>query len=198
MILFMVYSPINHDPARQAPIGFLLWLLITAAVVMGGPAGATAAEQPAVLNDIGTIRISADSLTVPGGAERQAVFSGNVHAVGDRFEITADRLKIYYQSSAGSPGDDISTGNNLEKIIAIGNVVITSGEKIAKTQEAVYDKDQQTIVLTGEQSMVQQNNSFISGAKIIMHTDSEAVSVEGENGKRVEAFINAGEIRKNN
>ena len=74
--------------------------------------------------------------------------------------------------------------------------MITAGEKIAKTQEAVYDKNQRTIILTGEQSTVQQNNSFISGAKIIVHTDSEAVTVESDNGKRVEAFIDAGEIRE--
>ena len=196
MILSMLILPTDPNPVGRALAGSILWLLAIVAVLMNGPAGAT--EQPAVLNDVGTIRISADSLTVPGGDEKQAVFSGNVRAVGDRFEITADRLKIFYQSSTGAAGIDTNAGNNLEKIVAAGNVVIISGEKIAKTQEAVYDKNHQTIILTGEQSMVQQNNSFISGAKIIMHMDSEAVTVESDNGKRVEAFIDAGDVRQTN
>lgn len=175
-------------------VSTLLWFLITTAVFSVVPL--PAAEQPAVLNNgTGTIRISADTLTVPGGEQKQAVFSGHVRAVGDRFEITADQLKIFYQPSSDAVGNALATENALEKIIATGNVVITAGEKIAKTQEAVYDKNQQTIILSGEHSVVQQNNSYISGAKIILHTDSEAVTVESDNGKRVEAFIEAREVK---
>jgi lipopolysaccharide export system protein LptA len=174
---------------------YLTWTLIALAGMTVCPASGT--DQPAVLNHIGSIRISADSLTVPGGTENHAEFRGNVHAVGDRFDITADQLKIFYQLSSEKSGDDIASGKTLTRIIATGNVVITSGEKIAKTEEAVYDKDQQTIILTGEKSMVLQNNSYISGKKIIMHMDSEAVTVESGAGNRVEAFIETQDIQKN-
>jgi lipopolysaccharide transport protein LptA len=175
----------------------LFWMLLTAVTVMTGPPAA-GEERPADLNVIGAIRISADSLTVPGGTENHAEFKGNVHASGDRFDITADQLKIYYQPSTGKTGTDITSGNSLTKIIASGNVVITSGEKIAKTEEAVYDKSQQTIILTGEKSMVLQNNSYIAGKRIVMHLDSETVTVESGEGKRVEAFIEPREMKKTN
>ncbi len=167
-------------------------LAILAVLMMLRPARAM--DEAAVSNDIGQVRISADSLTVPGGDENHAEFKGNVHAVGDRFEITADQLRIYYQPTADKAGEDPAAGNTLSKIIATGNVVITSGEKIAKTQQAVYDKQEQTIILNGEDSTVLQNNSYISGEKIVMHTDSEAITVESGEGKRVEAFIEAQDL----
>lgn len=173
----------------------LLGALIAVAGIMVWPVSGT--DKPAVSNNIGAIRISADCLVVPGGTENHAEFSGNVHAVGDRFEITADQLKIFYQPPSSETGDGIASGNALTMIIATGNVVITSGEKIAKTDQAVYDKSQQTIILIGEQSKVLQNNSYISGEKIIMHTDSEAITVESGDKKRVEAFIEAQDIKKN-
>ncbi len=193
MILFMTNSRTNLTFSWRSTVRTLLWLLITAAFFPIIPV--TAAELATAVNDVGTIHISADTLTVPGGEQKQAVFSGNVRAVGDRFEITADQLKIFYQPASDTAGDALNTGNALERIIATGNVVITAGEKIAKTQEAVYDKEHQTITLTGEHSVVQQNNSYISGAKIIMHTDSEAVRVESDSGKRVKAFIEAREVK---
>jgi lipopolysaccharide export system protein LptA len=178
----------------QAMIRLLTWALMALWLFAGTAAGT---DQPVVLNDIGTVRISADSLIVPGGGDNHAEFSGHVQAVGERFTISADNLKIFYQPvTAGNEGH-IASGNTLTRIIASGNVVITSGEKIAKTEEAVYDKDLQTIVLTGKKSTVMQNNSYISGEKIVMHTDSDAVTVESGQENRVEAFIQTRDIEKN-
>ena len=42
-----------------------------------------------------------------------------------------------------------------------------------------------------------QNNSYISGEKIVMHTDSDAVTVESGQENRVEAFIQTRDIEKN-
>lgn len=191
----MFCFPIHYNPLTSDVALLVLWPLIMIASFLISPV--CAADQPAVLNNNGTIRISADTLTVPSGPEKQAVFSGNVRAEGDRFHITADQLHIFYGPVPDTTEAEIADENTLEKIIATGNVVITSGEKIAKTQEAVYDREQQTIILSGKESVVRQNNSYISGARIIMHTDSEAVTVESDNGKRVEAFIEAREIKNN-
>ncbi|MEW6079337.1 MAG: LptA/OstA family protein [Thermodesulfobacteriota bacterium] len=193
-----VPSPGRKERGRYGgtALAAFLWALLAAITVMTGPAASE--NNLADLTVIGAIRISADALTVPGGTENYAEFKGNVHAFGDRFDITADQLKIFYQPSPETKGDDITSGNSLTKIIASGNVVITSGEKIAKTEEAVYDKAQQTIILSGDKSMVLQNNSYIAGKKIIMHLDSETVTVESGEGKRVEAFIEPRDMKKDN
>ncbi len=174
----------------------LLSALLFAILITTYPVSGT--DKPAVANDIEAIHISADSLVVPGGVENYAQFNGNVRAIGTRFEIIADQLQVFYQPSSSETRGDIASGKTITKIIAIGNVVIVSGEKIAKTEKAVYDKSQQTVILTGKQSTVRQNNSYISGEKIIMHTGSDAVTVEGGSEKRVEAFIEAREMKKNN
>lgn len=169
---------------RRSVVNGLLWLLLAAFP-------AQSQDQTPVADHVGTIHISADRLVVPGGTENYAEFIGHVHAVGERFDIVADQLKIFYQPAGLKTGGDMPAGDSLSKIIATGNVIITAGEKIAKTEQAVYDKKDQTILLTGEHSMVQQPNGYISGDRILMRTDSETVTVESGDGKRVEAFIRA-------
>lgn len=136
------------------------------------------------------IRIEADQLKTKGGAGQQAIFSGNVRAIGDTFDLTADTLIVHYSQDTAASGKKAPIRETFEKIIATGNVTIRSGEKVANTDKAVYDKKENIIILTGKNARVRGKNGYISGEKIILHTDNESVTVESSSDKRVEAVIN--------
>ena len=88
-------------------------------------------------------------------------------------------------------------GNNeevLKKIIATGNVEITSAQYIAKTEKLEYDTASMTIVLTGENSTVINGKNFITGSKIILYQKDGRVKVLGSKKKRIKAeFFSKGE-----
>ncbi len=137
------------------------------------------------------IRISADRM-VAHGQEGSVEFTGQVRATSDDFDITADKLKIFYEKNkAGTQKPGLSR-STFREIIATGQVIIRSAGKIAKTEKAVYNKSQNRITLTGEGSRVTSKEGFISGETIIMYTDSEDVTVESGRQQRVKAVINAG------
>ncbi|MFO8049822.1 MAG: LptA/OstA family protein [Desulfosudaceae bacterium] len=169
-----------------------LGLAVTPAVTVAADAAADAADsagQSPDDNGDSRVRITRDRLETRSGEDRQAVFSGNVRAIGENFIITADNLVVFYTAADTGENNDAPLNETFNKIIATGNVTIKSGERIAKSEKAVYDKNKNTIVLTGQNARVTGESGRIAGEKIIMHTVSEAVTVESSSGQRVEAVI---------
>ncbi|MFP4040660.1 MAG: LptA/OstA family protein [Desulfosudaceae bacterium] len=189
----------NHNLMRPG----LLSVLILALGLAAAPAVTVAADaagssgQSRDENGDSRVRITSDKLETRSGDDRQAVFSGNVRAIGEDFAITADKLVVFYTADTTGENNDASLNETFNKIIATGNVTIKSGERIAKSEKAVYDKNKKTIVLTGQNARVTGESGRISGEKIIMHTVSEAVTVESSSGQRVEAVIESHSTENN-
>ncbi|MDY6905657.1 MAG: LptA/OstA family protein [Thermodesulfobacteriota bacterium] len=146
-------------------------------------------------NGGGDIRISADRLIARSQAN-YAEFTGNVHAVNDDMDITADILKVFYdQATAAEPAPEtentIAAGKTVREIVATGNVIIKFDRKTAITDKAVYTRKTGIVVMTGPDSRVTDESGYISGEKITLHTTTEQVTVESSNTNRVEAFINS-------
>jgi len=183
---------------------FLVVLFLSTVVLTGSSAGAengaadTGSGQSNGQNAPRRVRITADRLETQSGPDsNRAEFSGHVQAVGEGFDITADHLVVFYAREA-APAADAPLDKSFDRIIATGNVTIKAGERIAKTEKAVYDKNRKIIILTGKNATVTGEDGFISGETIIMHTDSESVTVESSAGQRVEAVINAQPDNDNN
>jgi lipopolysaccharide transport protein LptA len=174
-----------------------LWTiaLIATATLITGPA--SAAEQSkaetSVKPENTPIIITAEQLDSDNNA-KFAEFSGNVKAIQADFVITSDKLRIYYKGellNTEKKGNDEET---LKKIVATGNVKITSDQYIAKTEKLEYDTASMTIILTGENSTVINGKNSITGSKIILYQKDRRVKVLGSKNKRIKAeFFSKGE-----
>ena len=75
----------------------------------------------------------------------------------------------------------------LKKIIATGNVKISSEQYNAEADRAEYDTAEKTVILSGENSKVISGKNSISGSKITLNQKSGQVKVESSGAKRIKA-----------
>jgi lipopolysaccharide export system protein LptA len=108
--------------------------------------------------------------------------------------ITSDKLRIYYKGELLNTEKKGNDEEVLKKIVATGNVKITTDQYIAKTEELEYDPAAMTIILTGENSTVINGKNSIAGSKIILYQKDGRVKVLGSKKKRIKAeFFTKGE-----
>jgi lipopolysaccharide transport protein LptA len=75
----------------------------------------------------------------------------------------------------------------LKKIVATGNVNITSEQFIAKAEKLEYDTASMTVVLIGDNSTVINGKNSITGSKIILYQKDGRIKVLGGKNKRIKA-----------
>jgi lipopolysaccharide export system protein LptA len=153
-------------------------LLTDAAWTAGEPKAGQAENEP--------IRIVADEL-ISNNEDKYAEFIGNVKVTQGNFTITSDKLRIYYQ---GELLDNEKKGGDeelLKKIIATGNVIITSEQYNAEAEKAEYDTATMTVILSGKNAKVISGKNSITGSKITLNRKSGQVKVEGSKNKRIKA-----------
>jgi len=159
--------------------------LIAAAALFANTAWT--ADQPQTDQpDNEPIQIVADQL-ISYNDDKYAEFVGNVKVTQGEFTITSDKLRIYYQ---GELLEDEKSGSDeeiLKKIIATGNVKISSEQYNAETDKAEYDTTDKTVILSGENSKVISGKNSISGSKITLNQKSGQVKVESSGAKRIKA-----------
>ena len=78
---------------------------------------------------------------------------------------------------------------SVKEIIATGNVKIEFEDKTAQCEKAVYLTTSNSLILTGEESRLQSENSYITGNKITVFQDTGQIIVDGSNEKRVNAVF---------
>ena len=173
-----------------------LWMIVfTAAVVFAGAVFAAGESKTAAAEnkpeDV-PILITADQL-VSNNEEKYAEFIGNVKATQADFVITSDTLRIYYEGDLLDSEEKTDQNDEmLKKIVATGKVKIRSDQYNADTENAEYDTQTLTIILTGENSKVFSGKSSITGSKIILHRKDGRFKVLGDKKTRVEATIFSG------
>jgi lipopolysaccharide transport protein LptA len=116
-----------------------------------------------------------------------AEFIGNVKASQADFVITSDKLRIYYKGELLNSEKEQNDEEMLKKIVATGNVNITSEQFIAKAEKLEYDTASMTIVLIGENSTVINGKNSITGSKIILYQKDGRIKVLGGKNKRIKA-----------
>lgn len=117
-------------------------------------------------------------------------FSGNACATDGESVIKADFIKIFlYKQNEHPPIGEKK--QNIKKIIALGNVRYTSGNKKAFSDKAVYTTKNQIIVLTGKAPTVTMGASFVTGKKITLFQKDSRVMVESGKQRRVQALFNS-------
>jgi lipopolysaccharide export system protein LptA len=115
----------------------------------------------------------------------KVTFTGKVTLKKAGMTLTSDVMIIYY---------DIGS-KDIRKVEAHGNVIVRKEGRVAFSNDALYSNLQETIVLTGNASII-ENENRIGGEKITLFLADDRSIVEGggkvmfykdkalENGKR--------------
>ncbi len=134
------------------------------------------------------IHITSDRL-VSDNKVGYAEFIGNVKATQKDTVITSDRLKIFYKKNIANKGPLSVSEESIHKIVAQGNVEIKFDNRLATTQQAVYNTETMVLVLSGSNSKIISGNDSISGEKITFYRTDGRIDVESGDKKRVEAVF---------
>lgn len=115
-------------------------------------------------------------------------FTGDVNAkIGD-FIIDSQKMRVYYENLPTSKKAS-EADSSISKIIATGRVRISRAQGgLATAEKAVYFKDDEKIVLTGN-PVVKQGNDFVEGDRITIFLKENRSVVESFVGKKVKAII---------
>jgi len=125
------------------------------------------------------LRISSQALEADN-KNMVIVFTGNVVAKQGELTIHADKAQVFYEKKEG--------GNEIREIVALGNVKIYEGDRLATGNKAVLDNREQKIVLT-EQPKVWQGKDMVSGERITVFLNEDKSIVEGGPDRRVEVIL---------
>lgn len=138
-------------------------IVATASVVEVQPAAKQ--EQPMV--------VTSDRFQVDY-AKNIGVFEGNVLAVDPRITVRADKMTVTFGRAAAG---ETNTVQSLQQIVAEGGVVISSGERKANSDHAVYTAEDGKVVLTGNPKVTTPDGT-VSGKKITFWRTEEKMDVE--------------------
>jgi lipopolysaccharide export system protein LptA len=121
------------------------------------------------------IQIEADRLEVRD-EEKLAIYQGNVTVhQGDTLLKTAE-LHVFY--SGGGQGPNAGPSASLERIIANGGVVVQSQNKTATGDEAVFEMADETITLTGNVVLTEDEN-IVRGDRLVVDLRSGEAQMQG-------------------
>ncbi len=135
------------------------------------------------------IEIVADELEVRQN-EGLAVFRGDVDAVQGELRLTADVLNVYYGGDSGAGGGAGLEGGDIERVEAVGNVVVRSATDVATGQEGTYDVAAQRITLTGDVVLTREEN-VLRGNRLEVDLESGVSTMQaaGESGRVRALFV---------
>ncbi len=138
------------------------------------------------------IHITSDRM-ISRQAEQLVEFSGKVRATQGDTVINADLLRIHFKDGESFPASEDGNEDSIEKLVAVGNVVIDHENRKAYSEEAVYTASDGLLILSGEKVIVKEDGSSITGQRVVLNRQTGEIIVTGETG-RVEAFFeqNAG------
>ena len=143
-----------------------------------------------------------------------ATFTGKVKATYGESILYADQLRVYFipkqppgpgqtgrkgprpgpppgaaagKAAGGSPLDELG-GDQIDHIVATGQVRYVQEDRVATGQEATYYKNRNEVVLVGNPQVWQKENN-LKGERIIFNLTDNTMRAESSPQKRVEANL---------
>lgn len=105
-------------------------------------------------------------------------FIGHVEASHKDINLKADEVEVYSNEKKEA----------VSRIIAMGNVVVTRGDRRLTGGRAELDYDLKRVVLTGNPTIDEKGNS-ISGEKIVYQYDKEGIIIDGGAQKKATLIL---------
>ncbi len=109
------------------------------------------------------IDVDADQFEL-SGRDTRGVFRGNVVARQGDVTIRATAVDATYSQKA----------NAIVQAVATGEVTVTSGAKVGKSERAEFDNGRRTVVLSGEPRLWEEG-TVLEGREIVFHVDDGRV-----------------------
>ena len=134
------------------------------------------------------IQIVADKL-ITNSQEKFADFIGNVRANQGTFVISAERLRIYYQTKTNDGDLQAAGQESIKQVVATGNVQVLTEEYTAEADRVEYDPETKVAVLIGENSTLKRNNNVLTGSKITVDRKTGQMKVDSDPQKQVKAIF---------
>ncbi len=131
--------------------------------------------------------ITSDKMTYTG-KENLVIFSGNVHVVRPDFELWSDELHVFLKP--GQENDLPGQQENIEKILARGEVLIRSDGRDGHSDLLTYSPDTGIARLEGSPRLVEGQNS-VEGETIILNMNENTSEVLGGPEKRVRVIFHS-------
>ena len=184
MSAFRLPHPVKYRP-------FWTRVMLFAFATMLLSPGGFAEESPqneGTPQDDEQIQIVADKL-ITNNAEKFAEFVGDVRASQGNLVITSERLRIYYRDDPDRNKEQTVGQESIKRIVASGNVHISTEKYKAQTDQAEYDMDTQVFVLNGENSTVTSGKNILTGSKITVYRKNGQITVERSPHRRVKAVF---------
>lgn len=178
----------SRHPGKYQPFWMLVILFTFTSLVLSS--GVFAGEPPPKKGTNQAdeqIQIVADKL-ITNNAEKFAEFVGDVRASQGNLVITSERLRIYYRDDPDR-NENQTSQESIKRVVANGNVQISSEKYKAQTDQAEYDLDTQVFVLIGENSTVTSGKNILTGSKITVYRKNGQIKVESSPQKRVKAVF---------
>jgi lipopolysaccharide export system protein LptA len=161
---------------RIGRAGLLLAGLAGAAVLPAGLAGAQGLD----LSQGGPIAVTAQDGIEWRQNEQRVIARGNARARRDNVTVTADRLIAWYRKKGGgdaaAPGDDTS-GNEVYRLQAEGQVRIFTDQEQAIGDRATYDVDQAVLVMTGRDLRLITQNEVLTARDSLEYWSQKRMAV---------------------
>ena len=178
-----------RQPVKYRPFWIRVTLFTFTTVLLSSWVFAGEAPKEQDANQIDEqIQIVADKL-ITNNAEKFAEFEGDVRASQGNMVITSERLRIYYKDDPDRNEDQTGSQELIKRVVASGNVVVTSEKYKAETDRVEYDLDTRVLVLIGENSTVTSGKNILSGSKITVNRENGQIKVESSPQKRVKAVF---------
>lgn len=114
------------------------------------------------------VDFTADRIEVQDRADRVVVI-GNVQVTQGDLRLTAQRLTVAYQRAGGV---------EINRMDAVGGVVVTRASETARGDVAIYDLDRKLITMVGNVSLT-QGASRLSGGRLLIDLNTGRSSVDG-------------------
>lgn len=121
------------------------------------------------------IQIEADRLEVRD-EEKLAIYQGNVTVRQGDTLLKSAELHVFY--SGGGQGAGAAPSASLQRIIANGRVIVQSQNKTASGDEAVFEMADETITLTGNVVLTEDEN-IVRGDKLVVNLKSGEAQMQG-------------------
>jgi lipopolysaccharide export system protein LptA len=164
-------------------------------VVVHGKNGDSSADNRPIMTDADTLELDNKNKT--------ATFTGNVVAKQEQkgketLHIYCSKMVIYSSgengkkpSSSQSKGNEkkiLAQQNQVDKIVASGQVKVVQGKNVATGETAVFTNADQRIVLSGKAEFWQGKN-LIKGEEITVWLKEDRALVTSKGSNRVRAVI---------
>lgn len=123
------------------------------------------------------VNVTADRLSYVD-SDRKAVFGGNVELRGEEFTMNADTVQVLLAARGQGAANP---GNQLDRIVAQGDIVIQQPARKATGTQLVYTAQEQKFVLTGtpgkKPSIFDAEHGHISGDSLTFYTHDGRVLI---------------------